>query len=140
MDERARRIVKTAVEFAEKGGFEAVRLRDVASKAGVALGTLYRHFRSKEDLLMAGLSLEAEALSQMARMLSLTERLEEGRAWLARAEEVASPDHPLGWTRYLGVRGIFERESGDRDRALSTFEEMYAYALEHDVPRRDLLE
>ena len=62
MDERARKIVKTAVEFAEKGGFEAVRLRDVASKAGVALGTLYRHFRSKEDLLMAGLSLEAEAL------------------------------------------------------------------------------
>ena len=62
MEERARRIVETAVELAEEGGFEAVRLRDVASRAGVALGTLYRHFRSKEDLLMAALSLEAEAL------------------------------------------------------------------------------
>ncbi len=62
MEERARRIVETAVLLAEKGGFEAVRLRDVASQAGVALGTLYRHFRSKEDLLMAALSLEAEAL------------------------------------------------------------------------------
>jgi len=62
MDERARRIVETAVELAEKGGFEAVRLRDVASDAGVALGTLYRHFRSKEDLLVAALADQVEQL------------------------------------------------------------------------------
>ena len=30
LEERARRIVETAVELAERGGFEAVRLRDVA--------------------------------------------------------------------------------------------------------------
>lgn len=64
MDERARRIVETAVELAEKGGFEAVRLRDVASCSGVALGTLYRHFRSKEDLLVAALGEEVEQLEQ----------------------------------------------------------------------------
>jgi AcrR family transcriptional regulator len=62
VDERARRIVATAVELAEKGGFEAVRLRDVASSAGVALGTLYRHFRSKEDLLAAALAEEVAQL------------------------------------------------------------------------------
>jgi AcrR family transcriptional regulator len=62
MEERARRIVDTAVELAEKGGFEAVRLRDVASVAGVALGTLYRHFRSKEDLLLAALAEEVGQL------------------------------------------------------------------------------
>jgi AcrR family transcriptional regulator len=60
MEERARRIVATAVELAEQGGFEAVRLRDVASRAGVALGTLYRRFRSKEDLLVAALEMEVE--------------------------------------------------------------------------------
>jgi AcrR family transcriptional regulator len=58
MEERARRIVESAVELAERGGFEAVRLRDVASHAGVALGTLYRRFRSKEDLLLAVLEQE----------------------------------------------------------------------------------
>jgi AcrR family transcriptional regulator len=57
MDERTRRIVDTATALAEKGGFEAVRLRDVAAQAGVALGTLYRRFRSKEDLLLAALEL-----------------------------------------------------------------------------------
>ena len=58
MEERARRIVESAVELAEQGGFEAVRLRDVAAHAGVALGTLYRRFRSKEDLLIAALEQE----------------------------------------------------------------------------------
>ena len=64
MEERSRRIVATAVELAEEGGFEAVRLRDVATHAGVALGTLYRRFRSKEDLLVAALEQEAEDLER----------------------------------------------------------------------------
>jgi AcrR family transcriptional regulator len=64
MEERSRRIVETAVELAEKGGFEAVRLRDVAADAGVALGTLYRRFRSKEDLLIAALELETGDLER----------------------------------------------------------------------------
>ena len=58
MEERTRRIVATAVELAEEGGFEAVRMRDVAAQAGVALGTFYKRFSSKEDLLIAALELE----------------------------------------------------------------------------------
>lgn len=64
MEERARRIVETAVELAEEGGFEAVRLRDVAAHAGVALGTLYRRFSSKEDLLVAALAAETQGLER----------------------------------------------------------------------------
>ena len=64
MEERARRIVVAAIELAEKGGFEGVRLRDVASHADVALGTLYRRFRSKEDLLLAALEHQMATLEQ----------------------------------------------------------------------------
>ncbi len=64
MNARARRIVTSAIDLAEKGGFEAVRLRDVAADADVALGTLYRYFRSKEDLLIAALTLEVEQLEK----------------------------------------------------------------------------
>jgi AcrR family transcriptional regulator len=69
MEERSRRIVATAIELAEQGGFEAVRLRDVAAHAGVALGTVYRRFRGKGDLLLAALEQlvalhEAEVSSQ----------------------------------------------------------------------------
>ncbi len=49
---RMRRIVDAAIQLADEGGFEAVRLRDVAEAADVALGTLYKYFPSKEELLL----------------------------------------------------------------------------------------
>jgi len=57
---RMRRIVDTAVDLAEQGGFEAVRLRDVAERSDVALGTLYKYFRSKEDILLFALNEEVD--------------------------------------------------------------------------------
>lgn len=64
VDDRASRILDAAVRLAETGGFSAVRLRDVAQASGVALGTLYKRFRSKEDLLVAVLSQELAALRE----------------------------------------------------------------------------
>ena len=61
-DERTRRILDAAVTLAEAGGFAAVRLRDVAQTSGVALGTVYKRFKSKEDLLMGVLSHELHDL------------------------------------------------------------------------------
>lgn len=81
MEERARRIVDSAVELAEQGGFEAVRLRDVASHAGVALGTLYRRFSSKEDLLLAALERETRDLER--RIAQRPPRGETGRQRVA---------------------------------------------------------
>jgi AcrR family transcriptional regulator len=62
MDERAKRIVETAVALAERDGFAAVRLRDVAATANVALGTVYKRFASKEEILIAALEQESERL------------------------------------------------------------------------------
>lgn len=59
---RLRRIVDAAVALAERGGFEAVRLRDVAQESQVALGTLYKYFHSKEDILLLALTEEVERL------------------------------------------------------------------------------
>jgi TetR/AcrR family transcriptional regulator, cholesterol catabolism regulator len=66
--DRQNKILDAAVSLAEEGGFDNVRQRDVAAKAQVALGTLYRRFRSKEDMLVAALDREAEALEK--RMLT----------------------------------------------------------------------
>jgi len=59
---RLRRIIDAASKLAEQGGFEAVRLRDVAEASGVALGTLYRYFRGKEDILVFLLAEEVDRL------------------------------------------------------------------------------
>src|ERR1700688_2847076 len=64
MKARRDKILDVAVALAEEGGFDNVRQRDVAANAGVALGTLYKSFRSKEDLLSAALEREAEQLER----------------------------------------------------------------------------
>ena len=64
MEDRTRRIIETAIELAERDGFEAVRLRDVARLAKVALGTVYRRFQSKEDILVAALEHEVNQFLQ----------------------------------------------------------------------------
>jgi tetratricopeptide (TPR) repeat protein len=77
-----------------------------------------------------------EALAQIARCMSLVGKLDEGRGWLARAAKLATEQDPPGWSRFLGVRGIFERESGDKGKAKATFEEMYAYCEKRQLWRR----
>lgn len=67
LEERARRIIESTIELAEEGGFEAVRLRDVAARAEVAMGTLYRRFHSKEDLLVAALEQETRRMEERVR-------------------------------------------------------------------------
>jgi AcrR family transcriptional regulator len=64
MKDRRDKILDVAVALAEEGGFENVRQRDVAANAGVALGTLYKRFRSKEEILCAALEREAETLER----------------------------------------------------------------------------
>jgi AcrR family transcriptional regulator len=52
---RRERILDAAVELASEGGYDAVQMREVAERAEVALGTLYRYFPSKVHLLVAAL-------------------------------------------------------------------------------------
>ena len=47
------RIVGAAIRLAEEHGFEGVGLRDVADEVGMALGTLYKSFRNKDEILSA---------------------------------------------------------------------------------------
>lgn len=48
---RRKRIIAAAIDLASRGGYDAVQMRDVAARADVALGTLYRYFASKDQLL-----------------------------------------------------------------------------------------
>jgi AcrR family transcriptional regulator len=51
--ERRERIVRAALDLLETGEYEQIQMRDVALRAEVALGTLYRYFASKEHLYAA---------------------------------------------------------------------------------------
>lgn len=52
---RRSRIKDASLRMAAEGGYEAVQMRAVAERADVSLGTIYRYFNGKDDMLLAGL-------------------------------------------------------------------------------------
>ena len=80
---RRRRVIDATLELAAGGGFEAVQMRDVAAEAGVALGTVYRYFESKERLLLEANLEQVEALR-----LRLSERPPAGESAADRVVDV----------------------------------------------------
>jgi TetR/AcrR family transcriptional regulator, cholesterol catabolism regulator len=52
---RRAKIIEEVIDLIGQVGAEAVQMRDVAQRSGVALATVYRYFRSKEHLLAAAL-------------------------------------------------------------------------------------
>ncbi|MGP8007884.1 MAG: TetR family transcriptional regulator, partial [Acidimicrobiales bacterium] len=59
---RRQRVVDAAMSLGLDGGYEAVQMRDVAARADVAMGTVYRYFTSKDHLLAATLVYWVEVL------------------------------------------------------------------------------
>jgi AcrR family transcriptional regulator len=65
---RRERIIRAALELAAEGGYDAVQMRDVASRADVALGTIYHYFSSKDHLLAATLVLWSRDLQRQLEL------------------------------------------------------------------------
>jgi AcrR family transcriptional regulator len=65
--ESRRRILESAREVFFRDGFMAANLDEVAEKAGVAKGTLYRYFESKAELYVAVLAHNGAIFEQKMR-------------------------------------------------------------------------
>jgi TetR/AcrR family transcriptional regulator, cholesterol catabolism regulator len=77
---RRQRVVDAAMALGLEGGYEAVQMRDVAARAHVAMGTVYRYFSSKDHLLAAALvswveQLDARLAQVPARGATASERV-----------------------------------------------------------------
>src|SRR5580658_894818 len=76
------RILEVAQREFTRVGADA-SLEDIAKKAGVGPGTLYRHFPTREDLLVAVYRSEVEKLAAAERTLADSKSpIEALRAWL----------------------------------------------------------
>src|SRR5262249_10944580 len=81
--------------FAEEG--QDVALEAIAARAGLGIGTLYRHFPSREALVVAAYRHEVDALSRAAA--ELLERLpadEALRAWAERFADYVATKRAMG--------------------------------------------
>jgi AcrR family transcriptional regulator len=112
------RLLEAAYELFSKRGIRAVGTEEVLAKAGVAKATLYRHFNSKEDLVLAFLQrreqrwtrefVEAEARRRGStpreRLLAIFDVFDEwfhqddfeGCSFINVLLETADTAHPLG--------------------------------------------
>jgi TetR/AcrR family transcriptional regulator, fatty acid metabolism regulator protein len=79
-DDKRQRILDAAVQVFARKGFSASRISDVASAAGIADGTVYLYFESKDDILIKlfdevmGVHIEA-ARQEIARVDDAAARL-----------------------------------------------------------------
>lgn len=93
---RRERVIAAARALGSEGGYEVVQMREVADRADVALGTIYRYFSSKDHLLAAvlvqwALDLEAQVTKRLPHDPTTSDRLVKILQRAARAME-ADPD------------------------------------------------
>jgi AcrR family transcriptional regulator len=63
-------LAAAALELCSERGVQATRVADVAAKAGVTVGTVYRYFRGKDELIAAAM----QRASQPVRRASVPDR------------------------------------------------------------------
>lgn len=118
------RILETALELFRERGFEKTTMRDVAAGAGVALGSAYYYFDSKEAIVAAYydyVQAEHKARAEAAFPAAPDFRARLGIAFHTKLDILAAdrrllvalfryggdPDHPLSW---FGTAGRYQRE------------------------------
>jgi AcrR family transcriptional regulator len=79
------RLLQAAQELIEDGGYGAASVAAIAGRAGVAAGTLYRHFPSKEQLFV---ELFRSVCAREERAMQAAAEQMNGASAVARLEEV----------------------------------------------------
>ncbi|NLV80546.1 MAG: TetR/AcrR family transcriptional regulator [Rhodococcus sp.] len=89
--QRARylRIIDSAKELASEGGYDAVQMRAVAERSEVALGTVYRYFPSKNQLLVVAMVMQFEEVGDRFAGVDLPGATEHERVMSALRASVA---------------------------------------------------
>ncbi|MGQ0572965.1 MAG: TetR/AcrR family transcriptional regulator [Pseudonocardia sp.] len=106
---RVERVLDAAADLLVRRGYQRVTIEDIARRAGIGKGTVYLHFRTKEELfLMVLLRIHHRVVAAMvARLLSEPAEVLPGRMVRSLFEDVAADavTRPL----YLGDPEVLGR-------------------------------
>jgi AcrR family transcriptional regulator len=95
-------LLRAAVEVFEASGVDAP-VREIAEKAGVGVGTLYRHFPQRPDLIKAIIRHEVDACAEAATLLALDHDPGEALAlWMQRLVDLVATKRGLGAALHSG--------------------------------------
>jgi AcrR family transcriptional regulator len=115
------RLMRAAVSIVAHEGLAAATTAAIASEAGVAEGTLYRHFESKDDMLIAAYrQIKTEMFVNVVDAVDTTvpppERLKLG--WKAIYLAYRSDRDAFTYGQRFAESALAEREGGDAARAI----------------------
>jgi AcrR family transcriptional regulator len=128
--EARERILRTAYELFHRDGVTAVGVDRIVAEAGVAKTTLYRHFRSKDDLVVAVLERHEELWTSGWLELEV-----ERRATSPRERILVTFDVLEDWLRDESFEGclfinslleIHKRSNSIRTEAVAAIENVHA--------------
>ena len=74
------RIVEAALDLFARHGFDAVRVEQIAAAVGIKAPSLYKHFRSKQDIFDAAVALMDQRHREQVQALELNLLEAEGDA------------------------------------------------------------
>src|SRR3954454_4562452 len=110
------RVLEAAKAVFSAGGPEA-SLEAVAKRAGVGIGTLYRHFPAREDLFEAVYRREVEQLSELAEQLkSAKDPVDALRRWLRSHVEFVATKKGMSAALALTFQSSSELAAFSMDR------------------------
>lgn len=108
-------LLKAALAVFAKSGVDAP-IREIAEKAGVGVGTVYRHFPERSDLIAAVFRREIDACADAAPALAAAHEPDEAlRRWVERYVDFVAAKRGLGAALHSGdpaydaLPGYFEK-------------------------------
>jgi AcrR family transcriptional regulator len=139
------RVLEAAKGVFSQGGPEA-SLEAVARRAGVGIGTLYRHFPTREDLYEAVYRREVEQLVELAKHLVETKitPVEALRRWLRAGVEFMATKKGMAAALAMAAHGSSELVAYSLDRLTWAMGELLQRAtaageIRADIDPEDLL-
>ena len=132
------RVLEAAKAVFSAGGADA-SLEAVAKRAGVGIGTLYRHFPTREDLFEAVYRREVEQLGDLAeRLKSEPDAVEALRRWLRSNVELVATKKGMLAALQLVAHGSSELYAYAFDRLTKAVGALLARAIAAGEIRADI--
>jgi len=133
------RVLEAAKAVFSQGGPEA-SLEAVARRAGVGIGTLYRHFPTREALYEAVYRREVEQLVELAKHLVETEiaPVEALRRWLRAGVEFMATKKGMAAALAMAAHGSSELVAYSLDRLTWALGELLQHAVAAGELRADI--
>lgn len=69
-EEKKQRIIRAAIDEFANLGFEAANINKIARKAHISVGSLYKYFKSKEDLFLYVIQLSSDLIEEELRAVN----------------------------------------------------------------------